>query len=295
VNKWTERNIYPLPQIEQILEQLHGKTLFTALDIRDGYNNIRVRPEDHWKLAFKGPDGVYEPGVMFFGMSNAPATFQRAMDRIFGPLKDRYPGCIFVYMDDILIATNDNEELHKKIVHEVLDLIEQEDFFLKLNKCLFHQKSIDYLGIRIEGGRISIDPTKLDGLAHWKEELRNVHEVRSTLGVFGYNRPFIPGYSNIVRPLTNLTKKDVPFIWTEDCTNAIRRLKEAVRSEPVLMRPNYKKQFILEVDASQYALGAILYQHNELGKLQPIGYYSKTLIPAEWNYDVYDRELLAVV
>jgi hypothetical protein len=221
VNKWTERNVYPLPRIEQILEQLHGKTLFMALDIRDGYNNIRVKPEDRWKLAFKGPDGVYEPGVMFFGMSNAPATFQRAMDRIFRPLKDRYPGCIFVYMDDILIATNDDEELHKRIVHEVLDLVEQEDFFLKLNKCLFHQRSIDYLGIRIEGGRISIDPTKLDGLAHWKEELRNVHEVRSTLGVFGYNQPFIPGYSNIVQPLTNLTKKDVPFVWTAECTNTI--------------------------------------------------------------------------
>jgi hypothetical protein len=121
-------------------------------------------------------------------------------------------------MDDILITTNNDEELHKRIIHEVLDLINQEDFFLKLNKCLFHQKSIDYLGIRIEGGRISINPTKLDGLTNWKEELKNVHEVRSTLGVFGYNHPFIPGYSDIVRPLTHLTKKDVPFLWTEDCT-----------------------------------------------------------------------------
>jgi hypothetical protein len=103
---------------------LHGKALFTALDIRDRYNNIQVKPEDCRKLAFKGPDDIYEPGVMFFGMSNAPATFQQAMDRIFGPLKDRYPGCIFVYMDDILIATNDNEELHRRIIHEVLDLLE---------------------------------------------------------------------------------------------------------------------------------------------------------------------------
>ena len=141
---------------------------------------------------------------MFFGMSNAPATFQRAMDRIFAKIKNCYPGCIFVYMDDILIATDNNEELHEQIVHEVLELLEEEDFHLKLNKCLFHQQSIDYLGIRIEEGKVHIDPTKMDGLANWKEELRNVHEVRSTLGIFGYNRPFIDNYAGKARPLTCL-------------------------------------------------------------------------------------------
>ena len=134
-----------MPCIEQILEQLHGKLLFTALDIRDGYNNIRVRPEDCWKLAFKGPSGHFELKVMFFGMSNAPAIFQRTMDCLFGPLKIKYPGCIFVYMDDILIATGADEEFHQQIVHEVLDLLAAEDFYLKLSKCLFHQGSIDYL------------------------------------------------------------------------------------------------------------------------------------------------------
>ena len=98
VNKWTEREVYPMPRIEQILEQLYRKLLFTALDIRNGYNNIRVRPEDCWKLAFKGPDGHYEPKVMFFRMSNAPAIFQCTIDCIFGPLKRQFPGCIFVYM-----------------------------------------------------------------------------------------------------------------------------------------------------------------------------------------------------
>ena len=127
-----------MPRIEQILEQVHGKTLFITLDIRYGYNNICIRPEDRWKLAFTGPDGAYEPAVMFFRMFNVPATFQRAMDRIFTKLKHCYPGCIFMYMDDILIATNDNEELHKQIVHKVLKLLEEEDFHLKLNKCLFH-------------------------------------------------------------------------------------------------------------------------------------------------------------
>jgi hypothetical protein len=166
-----------MPQIEQILEQLHGKVLFTTLDIRDGYNNIQVHPEDQWKLAFKMTKGLWQPKVMFFGMTNAPAVFQRTMDRVLGPLKNKYPGMVFVYMDDILIATPDDEALHEQIVTEVLDMLAREDFYLKLAKCQFHQKAIDYLGIRIEEGKIKIDPTKRDGLADWAETLRNVHKV----------------------------------------------------------------------------------------------------------------------
>ena len=221
VNKWTERDMYPMPRINLILEQLYGKTIFTALDIWDRYNNIRVKPEDCWKLAFKGPDGHYEPQCMFFGMSNVPAVFQRCMDRIVAPLKARYLGCIFIYMDDILIATGDDEELHRRIVHDVLDMLAKEDFYLKLSKCLFHQRDINYLGIRIEGGQLQIDSTKINRLAEWREELKDVHEVRSTLGAFGYNHPFVKGYTEIVRPLTKLTKKDEPFVWTDECTQAI--------------------------------------------------------------------------
>ena len=234
VNSWTERDVYPMPRIEQILEQLHGKVLFTMMDIRDRYNNIRVRHEDQWKLAFKLPEGTYAPQVMFFGMTNAPAVFQRTMDRIFAVLKNKYPGCIFVYMDDILIATPDDEELHAEIVNAVLDMLAAEDFFLKLSKCSFHQRTVDYLGIRIEGGIIRIDPTKRNGLATWKEVLDDIHDVRSTLGLFGYNRPFIKGYAHIVRPVQRLTKKDVPFVWTPECTQAIRMLKKVVSSDPVL-------------------------------------------------------------
>ena len=248
-----------MPCIEQILEQLHGKVIFTTLDIRDGYNNIRVRPEDQWKLVFKLPDGTYAPQVMFFRMTNAPAVFQHTMDRIFAVLKNKYPGCLFVYMDDILITTPDDKELHAEIVDAVLDMLAAEDFFLKLSKCSFHQRTMDYLGIRIEGGIICIDPTKCNGLATWKEVLDDMHNVRSMLGLFRYNHPFIKGYAHIVRPVQHLTKKDVPFVWMPECTQAIRNLKAIVSSDPVLRHPDHKRPFELEVDASQYALGAILY------------------------------------
>ena len=225
INKWTKWELYPMPRIDLILDQLHGKCLFIALDIHDGYNNIRVQPKDQWKLAFKGPDRHYEPKVMFFGMSNSLAVFQRTIDGIFAPLKRLYPGCIFMYINNILIATGDDGHLHSEIVHAVLDMLKKEDFFLKLSKCLFHQTMINYLGIRIEGGRIQINPIKINGLANWKEVLENLHKVRSMLGAFGYNRPFVKGYVGVIQPLTHLMKKDVPFNWMPECTEAIRKLK----------------------------------------------------------------------
>ena len=139
VNSYTVHDVYPIPQIEQILEELEGKTLFTALDIRWGYHNIRIREEDQWKAAFKTPYRLFKPKVMFFGLSNSPPTFQRFMDCIFAPLKRKYPGLIFCYMDDLLIATGEDIELHRRIVHNVLDLLEQESLFCKLTKCQFEQ------------------------------------------------------------------------------------------------------------------------------------------------------------
>jgi Reverse transcriptase (RNA-dependent DNA polymerase) len=167
VNKWTVRDVYPIPRIEQILESLNGKELFTVFDVRMGYNNILIKEEDQWKAAFKTPYGLYQPKVMFFGLTNSPATFQRTMDWVFRQLRNKYPGMIFVYMDDILIATTKDYALHRQVVHEVLETLEKESFFLKPAKCKFEQESIDYLGIVVTKGTIWIDPTKQNGLAAW--------------------------------------------------------------------------------------------------------------------------------
>jgi hypothetical protein len=148
-----------------------------VLDIRWGYHNIQIREEDQWKAAFKTPYGIFKPKVMFFGLTNLPPTFQRFMDRIFVPLKQRYPGMIFAYMDDILIATGDDLTLHRQIVHEVLELLEQESLFCKLFKCHFEQHTITYLGIIVEAGTIRIDPTKTNGLLAWPRMLKSIKQV----------------------------------------------------------------------------------------------------------------------
>jgi Reverse transcriptase (RNA-dependent DNA polymerase) len=160
---------------------------------------------------FQMPYGLYQLKVMYFGLTNSPPTFQKMMDRLFHPLKDKYPGMLFVYMDDILIATTDDLPLHQQIVYDVLNLLEAESFFLKLSKYKFECTSIDYLGIVVSNGAISIDPTKCDSLATWPEQLATVKQVRSTLGVFSYQHPFIHGFADIAKPLTELTKKDTPF------------------------------------------------------------------------------------
>jgi Reverse transcriptase (RNA-dependent DNA polymerase) len=141
---------------------------------------------------------------------------------------------VFVYMDDILIAMVDDLALHRRIVHEVLDLLEKESFFLKPSKCKFEQKSINYLGIVVKDGKVRIDLTKQNGLATWPRTLSSVKQVCSTLGVLGYQRPFIPGFAHLARPLTQLLKKGKPFKWTRECTEALDKLIAIVTSDPVL-------------------------------------------------------------
>jgi RNase H-like domain found in reverse transcriptase/Reverse transcriptase (RNA-dependent DNA polymerase) len=295
VNKWTVWDMYPIPRIEQILESLHGKELFTVFDVHMGYNNMLIKKEDQWKAAFKMPYGLYQPRVMFFSLTNSPATFQWTMDWVFRCLWDKYPGMVFMYMDNILIATINDYALHRRLVHEVLDVLEEESFFLKLAKCKFEQQSIDYLGIVVTKGTVRINPMKQNGLAAWPCRLTSVKQVRSTLGVLGYQRPFIHGFAQLVHPIMQLLKKERKFEWIDKCTTALDKLIRIVTSDPVLHRPNYDLPFTLEVDASQYTMGAILYQPNDKGWLCPVGYHSHTLNLVERGYDVHDRELLVVM
>src|SRR6266478_3004920 len=222
---------------------------------------------------------------MFFGLTNSPATFQRTMNHMFRETKMHYPNELFVYMDDILITTNDDLTCPRQIVHQVLDKLEEESYFLRPTKCEFEKEKVNYLGVVISWERIHIDPIKVEGLKNWPRKLNTLKQVQSTLGILGYQRPFIPGFAHITRPLTNLLKKGTNFLWTNEHSEAVEKLINITLNDPVLYRPDPLKQFILEVDTSAFATGAILYQEHEGTKRKrPVGYHSQTFNPAERNY-----------
>ena len=298
VNKWTIRDNNPLPNIQTALERLHGKTLFSKFDIRWGYNNIRIAEEDQHKAAFKTPFGTYIPRVMYFGLTNAPPFFQRTMHRDFADLLQRYPENLGNYMDDWWVATEQDDKgrkLHEEITHAFLDRMEECSYFLKPSKCLFEQTQMDILGWVVGQGQVRIDPTKMKGLAEWPRDLKTVHDVRQVLGLLGYQRPFIRGFAEIARPLTNLTKKSVKFDWTPECREALDKLIHSVTAGPTLWHPDPTKQYELYTDASSFAVGAVLTQRDENQKPRVVGFHSKSLNAAERNYSVGDREFLGII
>src|SRR5712675_1224823 len=299
LNEWTIRNRYPLPLIPQLINRVRGKALFTKFDVRWGYNNVRIKTGDEWKAAFITNEGLYEPTVMFFRLTNSPATFQAMMNAIFK--EEIEEGWLTVYMDDMLIATPDDLILHTKYVHRVLDKLEKHDLYLKPEKCSFTQRRMEFLGVILENNTIQMDPTKVKGVADWPLP-RNPTDIRSFLGFTGFYRYFIPNYSRVARPLLDLTKKATPWAWTADQTKAFETLKWLMCSKPVLTQPQYNKPFVVHTDASAYGVGAILLQAGEINpknplkpRLHPIAYYSATFTPTERNYDIYERELLAVI
>ena len=310
LNKWTvkDRNVSPL--IPQVIDRLTGCTLFTTFDVRWGYNNVRIKEGDEWKAAFLTHEGLFEPNVMFFGLTNSPATFQMMMNTIFRT--EVAQGWVSVYMDDIAIHTkpleNETEEQHRnrhrKYVHHILDKLEANDLYLKPEKCHFEADEITYLGVIVGKGKLRMDPSKLKGVADWLQP-KTPTDIRKFLGFTGYYRYFIPNYSKIARPLLDLTKKAVIWEWGEKQDKAFKELKQRMCANPVLIQPDFNKKFYLQCDASAYGVGAVLSQEGEnltpsLAKrlkpvLHPIAYYSATFTPTERNYDIYERELLAVM
>ena len=221
---------------------------------------------------------------MFFGLTNSPATFQTMMNAIF--TQELREGWITIYIDNILIHTDQNKEKHRTLVHRTLRKLQENDLFLKPEKCQFEQKQIEFLGVVLENGTIQMDPTKVRGVVEWPPP-RCVRDVRAFLGFMGFYRYFIQNYSKLARPLIDLTKKATPFHWDGPQMKAFEHLKSLVCSKPILRQPDYTKQFLLSTDASAYSVGAILSQEGEINPRthkpiqQPIAYYSATFNAAE--------------
>jgi hypothetical protein len=221
LNDGMVKNVYPLPLVSDLLDKLKGANIFTKLDIRWGYHNIRIKEGDEWKGAFKTNKGLFEPTVMFFGLCNSPATFQAMMNNIFRDMLNE--GWLIIYMDDILIYSSDPEE-HRKRTLRILARLRENDLFLKAEKCKFDVKEVEYLGLIISKNKIAMDPTKLAGIRDWPAPT-NIKGVRSFLGFGNFYRRFIGHFVEIARPLNALTKKDQPFEWTTECQEAFDALK----------------------------------------------------------------------
>jgi len=292
LNNWTVRNTYPLPLIKELISKLIKKKWFTKLDIRWGYNNVCIKEGDEWKTSFKMNRGLFKCLVMFFSLTNSPATFQTMMDALFDDLVAT--GNVIIYMDNILIVTDsDDIEEHIKIISIVLKRLEDNNLFLKPEKCHFHRHEVEYLGIIVGNGQVKMDPIKVKGLTNWPIPT-TVSELRSFLGFGNYYKDFIQDYSRLARPLHDLTKKKHAWKWEDDQQTTFDTLKHKFTSYPVLRNPDPTKCYIVDTDASAHAIGATVSQDFSDGR-HPITFFSKSLLPAEQNYDIYDRELLAII
>ena len=288
LNEMTVKNRYPLPLIQELIDKLRQSRYFTKMDVRWGYNNIRIAEGDEWKAAFRTNRGLFEPTVMFFGLTNSPATFQTFMNHI---LRDEViAGHVIVYLDDILIFTDSLEE-HRPIVKRVLEILRKHKLYLRPEKCSFEKRSVDYLGTIVGNGELRMDPSKVSAVTDWPIP-KNKKDIQSFIGFCNFYRRFIQGFSAIARPLTHLTKQ-VPWEWTETQQGSFETLKKALTSYPILRIPIDDAPFRVECDSSDFANGAILSQFIE-GKWHPIAYRSRTLSETERNYEIYDKELMAI-
>jgi hypothetical protein len=290
LNTVTVRNRYPIPLSSELVDQLREAKYFTHLDLRNGYNNIRIKKGHEYKLAFQTPLGLFEPLVMYFGMTNAPGAFQSLMNEIFQDMIMK--GQIAVYLDDILIYNKEIGE-HQKTVTEVLRRLRLHDLYLKPEKCEFHKLRTEFLGLIISEGSVEMDPIKLSGVADWPTP-RRLKDVQGFMGFANFYRRFIKGFSEIARPMNNLAKKDKIWKWEEEQQNAFDELKRAFTTAPVLKMPDPNKKYRLECDASNYATGAVLSQQYD-ENWHPIAFQSKSFNETERNYEIHDKELAAII
>jgi len=259
LKKVTIKNRYPLPRIDDLMDQLVGARVFGKIDLKSGYHQIKVKDEDMQKMAFRTRYGHYEYTVMPFGVTNTPGVFMEYMYRIFHAYLDRF---VVVFINDILIYSKSEEE-HAEHLKIVLQVLKEKKLYAKLSKYEFWLSEVSFLGHVVSSGGIAVDPSKVDAISQW-ETPKSVTEVRSFLGLAGYYRRFIEGFSKLALPLTQLTCKGKVFVWGAQCDNNFNELKQRLTTASILILPRSDGPFVVYCDASKLGLGGVLMQDNKV-------------------------------
>ncbi|GJT38434.1 putative reverse transcriptase domain-containing protein [Tanacetum coccineum] len=282
LNKLTVKNRYPLPIIDDLFDQLQGSSVYSKIDLRSGYHQLRVRDKDIPKTTFKIRYGHYEFQVMPFGLTNAPAVFMDIMNRVCKPYMDKF---MIVFIDDILIYSRNKEE-HANHLRMILKLLKKEKLYAKFSKCDFWIRIVQFLGHLIDSQGLHVDPAKIEAVKNWASPTTPT-EVRQFLGLVGYYQRFIKDFSKIAKSLTELTQKNKKYIWGEDQESVFQLLKQKLCEAPILALPEGNDDFVVYY---HQGLGAVLMQREKV-----IAYASRQLKPNEENYTTHDLELGAVV
>ena len=290
--KLTILNKYPLPPTTELLERVAGATVFTKLDLKDGYHLIQIRKGDEWKTPFRTRYGHYEYKVMPYGLVNAPATFQAMMNKILREFLDHR---VVVYLDDILIYSKSLED-HKALIKQVLARLERHDLAISLKKSVFHVDTVEFLGNIVGKDGVTISKKKVESILSWKAP-RSVKDLQIFIGFANFYRRFIANFSKACKPITDTlkTKGDKKlWSWGPEQDKAFEELKQRFTSAPILGHFYPNRKTVIQTDVSDFALGCILSQ--DLGKrLHPVALHSRKLNDAERNFKIHDKELLAIL
>ncbi|GKC68033.1 transposon Tf2-12 polyprotein [Tanacetum coccineum] len=284
LNDITIKDKYPIPVIDELLDELYGATIYSKLDLRSGYHQIRVREQDICKTAFRTHEGHYEFVVMPFGLTNAPATFQSLMNDLFRPHLRKF---VLVFFDDILVYSKNLDD-HLQHLSTVLEILATNRLYAKITKCCFGVSKVNYLGHVISSSGVAVDQSKVQAVLDWPTP-KNAKGVRGFLGLAGYYRKFIKHFGTMAAPLHKLVGK-TPFIWDSVTEKAFQQLKQSLTTTPTLGLPDWSKSFTVECDASGVGIGAILTQQG-----RPIAYYSAPLKGSMLAWSTYEKEMLAIV
>jgi hypothetical protein len=281
----TIKNKYPLPRIKDLFDQMKGASVFSKIDLRSGYHQLKIWESNIPKTTFHTRYGLYEYTMISFGLTNAPAYFMYLMNKVFIKYLDKF---VVVFIDDILIFSKMEEE-HEKHLTMVLEKLRSNQLYAKFSKCEFWLIEVAFLGHVISAGGVSVDPSKVKDVLNWMPQT-NTSEIQSFLGLAGYCRRFIKDFSKIVKPMTRLLEKNKDFDWTEECQTSFEELKKRLTLALVLILPDITKKFNIYCDASRQGLGCVLMQDGKL-----VSYASCQLRKHEENYPTHDLELVAVV